>query len=418
MKRLADRLTTKKLPCGLNVHVYKLEGVHYFTIDLLVHFGAMYEKFKVDESIVEIKTGLAHFLEHLMFNLEKGDMTLEFDKYRLDNNAYTSLYTTDYYCSGVQNFYEGISLVLKMVFNAYLSDESVEKEKKIIINEALRDIDSPSYPFNYAISDNLYENKLLCHDICGSLDDIKSTTKEDLQEVYDLFYHPKNMDLIIVGDVNVDEIFSFLDQELLKNHFNEYKNPLLYLEKESLNPVKEYDIVECDVSSYQICTIGKISNENYDVYKTSKIIYYVLSEMIGFDTRWIQKLINKRIIARGLSYGITGEPDYPAIYIDSTTDQYDLLVKKLKRRIKSFKWWMLKKKTLERSKKKSIGSSLSKDTVGYYRTKIIDTLIYKVDIDDYIKKVNEITIKDAREYLKVIKNIKFITVIQKPKTKK
>ena len=221
-----------------------------------------------------------------------------------------------------------------------------------------------------------------------------------------------------MGDVNTQEIFSFLDEELLKYHFNEYQNPILYLEKETLNPVKEYEAVECDVSTYQICYIGKISSDNYDYYKYNKTFTFVLSEMFGFDTPWIQKLINKRIIARGLYYGVQGEPYYPSIYVDSITTDPDLLLKKVKQRIKSFKWWMLNKRTLKRSKKMSIGLSLSKDTVGYYRTKIIDTLIYNVDIDDYIKKVNEITLKDARRFLKVIKNIKYITVIQKPKTEK
>ena len=178
-KRLRDRLTTKKLPCGMNVHIYKLEGVHYFTIDLLVHYGALYEKFKVGDKLKETKTGLAHFLEHLMFNLPEGDMTMEFDKYRLDNNAYTSAYSTDYFCSGVKNFYQGISLVLKMVFNAYLDKEAIEKEKKIIINETLRETSQPSYPYDCAIAYNLYENSPLRHDICGSIDDIKSISEDD-----------------------------------------------------------------------------------------------------------------------------------------------------------------------------------------------------------------------------------------------
>ncbi|MBO4668168.1 MAG: insulinase family protein, partial [Bacilli bacterium] len=234
IKKFSDRLKETRLSNGLHVMVYEIKDRPSFKMDLLVHFGAFYEKYKIDGEIKELKTGLAHFIEHVKFEMPDGDIIPSFEKEGLEVNAYTSFKMTDFYCGGTRNFYRGLELLFKLVFTPCFKEESIEKEREIIQSERLEK-DMKKKELSDTFTNNLFISYPYKHEIVGSLEDILSISKEDLEEAYKLFYYPENMDLVITGDVNFEEIIAFLEKEILKYQFNENKNPSLYIEKESLS---------------------------------------------------------------------------------------------------------------------------------------------------------------------------------------
>ena len=417
-KKFSDHIKKVKLDCGLNVVTYNIKGFHRFSIDLLVHFGAMYEKYKIDDKIYTLKTGISHFLEHKMFDLPDGDMTIEFDKYGLDNNAYTSFDMTDYYCGGIDNFYEGLKLLLKMVFTPYFEEESIENEKKIITNEILMYEDDPDYALDEALNNNLFMNSPFRHDVGGSAEDVNSITKDDLLSTYNTFYHPKNMDLVIVGDIDFEEIISFLNKELEKYIFNEYQNPVLYLDEEPTNVNKKYSTFEGDTFSPKVEYGIKLNLGDFKYLEATKCLSFILNEMIGFDTKWVQKLLTKRLINSGVDYGVAGFMHYPHIYISVACPNVVVFNKKLKRRIRSFKWYNIHKKALERYKKMSIGSFMSNDSISFYANNLIKSIKYNIEFDDIIMVNKKINVKLVRSYLKKLKRSDVTCVVMMPQQTK
>ena len=171
----------------------------------------------LDGELRTYPAGIAHFLEHKLFEDEQGkDVTLGFVKLGADVNAFTTLDRTTYYFSTLDNFEESLDLLLKFTSRFTSSEKSVNHEKKIIEQETNMYQDDPDYRAYLGCLQNLCPNTILGQDIAGSNESIEKITVEDLKNNFDCFYRPENCHLVLVGDFDVDEIYTFVNERQQK----------------------------------------------------------------------------------------------------------------------------------------------------------------------------------------------------------
>ena len=361
IKKYSDRINKYVLDNGLKVTFLNMPGVHRFTVNLIVHVGAMYEKYKIGEDLHYIPRGVCHFIEHKMFDMPNGNITKEFDKYGIEVNAFTSLLETRYVFYGLDHFKEGLGTLIDFVFTPYFTDELVESERKVIINEALMYQDDPMNAFYMNFMNGMFHSSPLGRDIGGSVSDISKITTKDLIDNYNIFYHPKNMDLVIVGNIDNDSTLKYLNEKFKEFNFNDYLNPILYLDLEPKEVKEKRIIVNTNIEVPSFYYGLKLPQNDYNPIKLKYYYSFILNQMFGFDTKFAQKLINKRLINYDLSYSFDGFPYYPYISISGDTFVPEMAVKEIEKRINHYSFKKLKKDELERSKKMWIGSFIMKN---------------------------------------------------------
>ena len=200
------------LDCGLKIICLKRPKFKCFDVNLSIGFGVFDHNIKCNDSIIEIKSGIAHYIEHILFNYKKKgnknpiDVSKEFANMSLVCNAYTAFDHTSFTFTGTKNFDKGLKLLLDFVLNPTFSNAVIEKEKGIIIQELMMYEDD----FEDKINSNIFSSTLtdipFKEDIGGSVDDVKNCTKEDIIEAYNYFYKMSNMVLFVCGDFDISYI--------------------------------------------------------------------------------------------------------------------------------------------------------------------------------------------------------------------
>ena len=203
LKGLNEKIYVYKTKCGLPIYMWVNEKVSSMYAALSVKYGSVHTKFKIGKKVYEVPDGLAHFLEHIKFNIDE-DTTAHDKFYSLggDANAFTTFDYTSYIVFATSNKKENMEQLLDFVYNPYFTKKSVAKEKGIIVEEANMGLDDAySIVFFHTLANTLQKSKYR-YTITGTPDDVNSISLDDVKLVYDAFYHPNNMFLTITGNFN------------------------------------------------------------------------------------------------------------------------------------------------------------------------------------------------------------------------
>ena len=199
--RLGESLYTKKLENGLTVALVPRKGftrkIAYFVTD----FGSIHTDFALDGKNYQMPAGVAHFLEHKLFELPEKDVTAEFAALGGNVNAFTSYDMTAYYVSCTENFEENLALLLEFVSTPWFEKESVLREQGIIDQEIGMNADAPDSQIFESLMENMYKTHPIRIPILGTESTIREITPEVLHTCHRAFYTPDNMILCVVGDV-------------------------------------------------------------------------------------------------------------------------------------------------------------------------------------------------------------------------
>ena len=202
------------LPNGLTVMVAPRPGftkkLAYFVTD----FGSIHTEFTLDGEECRVPAGIAHYLEHKMFDLPGRDVSAEFAARGASVNAFTSYDVTAYYFSCTEHFEENLKLLLEFVSTPYFTDESVEKERGIIDQEIGMNADNPDSQIFEKLMPALFENHPVRVPILGTCETIREITPENLYLCHRAFYNPANMILCVVGDVDPEEVARIAEEIL------------------------------------------------------------------------------------------------------------------------------------------------------------------------------------------------------------
>ena len=199
-----ETLYHENMANGLNVYLLKKEGFSKTYGLFATNFGSVDTSFVPlnEAEMMKVPDGVAHFLEHKMFEMEDGDASDKFSLLGASTNAFTSSSRTAYLFSTGSNEMQCTELLLDFVQDLYLTEENVEKEKGIIGQEIKMYDDDPDWQNYFGAIQNLYHKHPFAIDIAGTVESVNATTKEQLETCYRTFYHQSNMVLFVCGQFN------------------------------------------------------------------------------------------------------------------------------------------------------------------------------------------------------------------------
>lgn len=202
---------------GLKCFIIKKPGYSKKHAAIAARFGSVNTSFidPLNNDILDVPAGVAHFLEHKLFEQEYRSVMDKFSQLGASPNAYTGFTNTVYLFSCNDNFKQCLELLLNFVQNPFITDESVEKEKGIIGQEIDMYQDDGYWRCYFNLLKCLYKNNPVSIDIAGTKESISNITKEVLYTCHNTFYHPSNMMFIAVGDVVPEEVFETLDKNIV-----------------------------------------------------------------------------------------------------------------------------------------------------------------------------------------------------------
>ena len=344
----------KKSYNGLDLNVYEEvldNGLRIFISPIPRHtiharittfFGGSVLEFKMDASkdFIKVPGGIAHFLEHKMFEKEDGvDPLSIYENNGASGNAFTNEFVTAYHFTGAGHFYENLETLLKCVHEPYFTDENVLKEKGIISQEKKQDLDNPfSIVYDRSLV-NTFHNLDFKNTVLGSLEDINSITKEDLYNCYNTFYHPSNMILTISGDVAPDEVIKFIKDFYKKYDFKKRPKVEIKHKDEPESVVKDKDIIYMDNLSKEILISYKVKKPNYikDVYLNKIYFSFLLDMKFGAISQVVDVFAkNKNLISSVSSYLEVVDDYYVILFNATVKDGEDEVIDLIDKTIKDF----------------------------------------------------------------------------------
>lgn len=233
---LANGLTVTLLPKNDFYKTYALFTTDYGSIDnTFVPLGG--------EDLITVPDGIAHFLEHKLFEKEDGDVFQKFGKLGASANAFTSFTQTSYLFSSTENVKESLLTLIDFVQDPYFTEETVNKEKGIIAQEIQMYEDEPDWRLFFGILSNLYPKHPLHIDIAGTVDSIMDITPEYLYQCYNTFYHPSNMNLFVVGNLDPEEMMQLVKENQEAKTFEKHEKITRHFPEETVaDIVKESSI--------------------------------------------------------------------------------------------------------------------------------------------------------------------------------
>jgi len=200
---------------GLRVYIIPKEGFSKYYAIYGTEYGSLDQSLKVSGEEIRLPDGIAHFLEHKLFEEEDGKNA--FDKFSVtgaSSNAFTSFDMTAYLFSCTEKFYENLDILLEFVNNPYFTDENVAKEQGIIGQEIKMYDDDPSWRLFFNMLQGMYHNNPVKTDIAGTVESISHITPELLYKCCDAYYNPSNMILVMVGDIDPSKAVSYIDKHV------------------------------------------------------------------------------------------------------------------------------------------------------------------------------------------------------------
>ena len=357
---LKETLYHEKMDNGLEVYLLPKPGFEKTYGLFSTNFGAIDTTFVPlgQDEMIKVEDGIAHFLEHKMFDMNGTDASDEFAKLGASTNAFTSSSRTAYLFSTTSNEYLCIELLLDFVQKLEITPESVEKEKGIIGQEIKMYDDDPDWRVYFGSIQNLYNHHPVAIDIAGTVETVNSTTKEMLEICYNTFYHPSNMMLFVVGNIDADKAIPIIRSNQAKKDFKK-ANKIVCQKVFELNDIKvKENILTMDVEMNKIIIsikINEILNDSKLKIKRELAINLLFDLLFSKSSKLYNDWLNRGIINDSFSANFTQERDYAFIQIGCDCDDYETLKNELIKLIKNFKDVEIKVSDFERIKKKNIG---------------------------------------------------------------
>ena len=406
--KIKEKAYFEKLENGLNIIIIPKSNTNKKYVVWGTNFGSIDNRFIMPQTGEEvfIPDGVAHFLEHKMFEQKNGRNSLDvLMALGLDANAYTTNDHTAYLfeCSS-DKFYEGLDELMDYVQNPYFTDENVEKEKGIIGQEIKMYDDDPGFQLYLNTMDCLYHKNAVKLDIAGTIESISKIDPDVLYKCYNTFYHPSNMTLVVCGDFVPEDLLEEIKRRLLsKENQGEIKR-IYEIEEETINMPRKEVKMEVSTPIFMFGIKDKLTNSE-EVVKKHIAIQILLNMLIGKSSDLYKELYNSGDLLAEPDFDYEFSKQYAHVLVGGQSKNPDKIYEKFKQEINKFKENGLEDEHFERIKRKIYG-----DYVGDYNSVSNIARMFLVDnfkginSFDYIEKFNTITKEFAEQVLKDVFN--------------
>lgn len=312
-----------KLDNGLEVYMLPNNNVNKFYLTLNTRFGSINTKFKYDNKEYDMPKGIAHYLEHLSFNMENGSVFDHYSKIGSLINAFTTYDITSYNVTSNNRFKENLEYLLEYVYTPYFTKELFQSEKGVIEEEVKMYKDDPGMTIVNGTLNNVFVNDERKYLVGGTVKDVKSIKLEDVITCYNAYYNPKNMFLIITGNFNPNEALAITSEQMNKLNINNDFNVKDIYPKEPEKVNKKEEIIKMNVDKPKVSIGIKIPKNNFknlklDNYLLKIYISSILDINFG-NTSLLLEELQKGSIVDDLDYTVIESNDYFIVLILSST---------------------------------------------------------------------------------------------------
>ena len=325
--RLSNGLTVALLPKKEFKEVYGSVTVQFGSVDTLVT--------EVDGDVKQYPEGIAHFLEHKLFEREDAsDLMLAFTSLGADSNAFTSFTKTNYLFSATDHLLENVDLLDELVTSAHFTEGSILREQDIIQQEREMYQDDPDSCLFFSTLANLYPGTPLATDIVGSEESISQINLTNLQENFIRFYKPVNMSLFLVGNFDVDQVQDYFERKELED----LDVQEVAREKFVLQDVKQTDSMRMEVFSPKLAigVRGKREVAEADCYRHHILLKLLFAMMFGWTSDRFQKLYESGKIDASLSLEIEVTSRFHFVMLTMDTKEPVALSHQFRKAIRNF----------------------------------------------------------------------------------
>ena len=403
--KVKEKLCIEKLENGLTIMIIPKKGIEKKYVIWGTNYGSNDSKFIVpgENNETEVPKGVAHFLEHKLFEQENGTNSLDvLTALGVEANAYTTNDHTAYLFECTENFYQALDELMDYVQNPYFTDENVEKEKGIIGQEIMMYDDYPEWKVYLNALEAMYHEHPVKLDITGTIETISHINKEILYKCYNTFYNPANMAMVICGDFEPEELLKEIKKRLINKKGNGEIKRIYPQEPENI--VKEKIEQKMDVSQ-PIFVIGikDILAETKERVKKHIAIEILLNMIIGKSSKLYKELYDEGKIFMTPSLDYEYARGYAHILITGQSPDPEYIYKRFKETVNDMKKSGLDTNEFTRIKKRIYGSYVKEynDTGDIARMFLAD-FFREINSFEYLE---EISIINEEYVFQVLNNV-------------
>lgn len=392
------------MPGGLDVYVLPKEGFNKTYAVFTTKYGSIDNQFVPlgKDEMVRVPDGIAHFLEHKLFEKEDGDVFQQFSRQGASANAFTSFTRTAYLFSSTSNVEENLETLVDFVQDPYFTEKTVEKEKGIIGQEINMYDDNPDWRLFFGLIENMYQEHPVRIDIAGTIESISHITKDLLYECYETFYHPSNMLLFVVGPVDPEAIIRQVRENQQKKPYTDQPEIVRKEVKEPGAVFKKEQEIKMNVQSSK-CLVGLKSahpmNTGEALLKNELTINLILECLFGKSSSDYERIYEKGYIDETFSYDYTEEHGFGFVSVGGDTPEPDKLAEELKQVLFKAKETITAEK-LELARKKKIGNFLkSMNSPEYIANQFTRYAFLETSLFDIVTVLESITLDDVHRVI-------------------
>ncbi|MGN1301268.1 MAG: EF-P 5-aminopentanol modification-associated protein YfmH [Clostridia bacterium] len=408
--KVKEKLYIEKLENGLTIMIMPKKGIQKKYVIWATNYGSIDNKFIVpgENEVTEVPEGVAHYLEHKMFEQESGKNSLDtLTQLGVDANAYTTTNHTAYLFECTDNFYPALDELMDYVQHPYFTDENVEKEKGIISQEIMMYDDYPEWVVYMNAIRSMYEKNPITIDIAGTVDSIKAIDKEVLYKCYNTFYNLSNMVMCVVGDFVPEELVEEIKKRIVKNEksLGEIKR---IREEEPAKIVRKEISAEMEVSM-PLFVIGiKDTNlsekeDKESVVKKHIAIEILLNMLIGKSSKTYKGLYEQGIIMSEPYLEYEFEKTYAHVAITGQSKEPKKVLEAICNQIKRYKEDDLDEEHFNRIKNMIYGGYIKEyNDVAAIGRMFISDYFKGINSFDYLENFSQVTKEYAENILKEV----------------
>ncbi|CAH0346121.1 pitrilysin family protein [Bacillus sp. CECT 9360] len=417
--QLQEELFHEKMDNGLQVYILPKKGFNKSYATFTTKYGSVDNHFKPlkKQDFVKVPDGIAHFLEHKLFEKEDGDVFQQFSKQGASANAFTSFTRTAYLFSSTFDFQKNLTTLIDFVQEPYFSEKTVEKEKGIIGQEINMYDDNADWRLYFGCIQNMYEHHPVKIDIAGTVDSIAKITKDMLYECYETFYHPSNMLLFIVGPVDPEQTIELIRKNQENKEYSEQPEIARHFEDEPTGVAKKSQVLHMNVQTPKVMLGLKAVDVHVSgaaLLKTELTANVLLEVLFGKTSDLYEELYSEGYIDQSFSYDFTQEQGFGFALIGGDSTRPRELTDRLKDiLLKAKSGTGISEESVNRTIKKRIGSFLrALNSPEYIANQFTRYAFNDMDLFDVVPVLENITFKDVKQAAEQLIDEERMTVCQ------
>ena len=418
---LDENTYVTKLDNGLKVYICKKKGFNKKIGMFGTKYGSVINDF-VDITTgerIKVPDGIAHFLEHKLFEKEGANALDMFSKLGVSSNAYTSFDQTVYFFETSTKFEESIELLVKLIKEPYFTVENVAKEQGIIGQEIMMYDDDPNSVVYMNTLAAMYQKNNVRIDIAGTIESISHITKDLLYTCYNTFYNPNNMFFIVVGDVDVEKTIKLIDENVKKCETNRkpYLKEVETFHQDEPDEICQKEIVKnMDIFMPLMCVGYKLDIvEKEEIVKRALVADIVSDMYFSKISEFFKQEYNKGVLTDRVSLMYEGTDTFSHVILSAESTKVDELQQDLFAYINKIKDEEVDTELFETIKNNKIGTLVSiSDSLNVSYRRIIDSILCDIDVYADVNIINDITKNDVKEFLNLLVDDKRVVSLIKP----